>query len=386
MGLALQKIQSPAPGGATFSSHMPQTGANAWGLWATYQNSETSQGGYGATWTLIRSTDNGVTWTPFYTSPEYNGPPPSLICDRDNEVWVFQSSYDGAGAIHRILMMPSYNGKHDIFPWPETSSKFTVIYHAAYDSFYSLDNPGVFRVWDPNTLAITRTTTMFSVGMEYPLMSVSGARLLIAGTETLNNTGGLYQDCLFCISDDTGVSVQNAVGTTLPFPIECVTGGGMTSLVESADTSKQTWLASIVQPPGLTAVLGMYMAQQEVPPAMFALAVSTVPGTPDQLAIYNKNTLGDATAKIYNPYGFFCLDGTTLYCIGATATGQIAVIQWMGGNVWETVAVSTQTFTSIYGIAGMRARTPGLPIVLTFVNYVGGNREDQEVWLGVFSP
>lgn len=391
-------LQDPAPGGATYSSHVPQTGANASGLWLTFQDTEATAGGIGARWSLWRSTNGGASWSRYYQSGLYDGPPPSMHTDRENEVWVFEPTFTGGSApdkamvhLHRFLPEPPYNGQHDIIVSFEASksAKHTSIYDPSVSAFYFMGQGGDFLVVDPAG-AVTRRTQMFVAGagsgMGYPHMSLDGNRLYIGGTVAGDSAPVTYRDCLIGYSDDTGITVRNLGGTPLSFPITFAPDAGFTSFLPPSWRQHDVWLQGIAPRPDGSGVVGMVWYTEHVTHTLAAPPAAS-PGS-----TVNWSVLADANGACWDGYGILVRDGDDLYAIsggpvpGAAPAQCILIMKWTGTG-WQTVARTEEgAFSDDYAIAGMRRRTPGQPIVFTFTDQRAPQRWNQRMMVGVFNP
>lgn len=383
--LPLTVLQDPAPAGATFHSNVPRTGANAHGLWLAVQGTETVLGGYGATWSLYRSTDNGASWSLYYQSPSYDGPPPSLHADRNDEVWVFQPTYAARVDVHRIR--PA-TGQHNVYSFDaESSTKHTSIYHLAWQAFYYMGQHGDFIVFDPVSTQVTRRALMFGAGMGYPHMAVSGARLVVGATIAGDGNPRHYVGCVAAISDDAGNTMKSAAGDVLTMPVPLVASGGLISFVPGALENQDPWLHSLTMLPGTNAVLGIY--HTSTTGLHRAVGISIFPSPPNQLVVYNE-TMGDETATVYDGSGVFVRDGTDLYYIsGGLVPGisgrAIVAAKWTGGSTWRIVARTEIGFND-YAVAGPRQRAPGQPIVITVTDQRSPDRSNQRVLVLTFNP
>jgi hypothetical protein len=231
----------------TFDCTSQHIVSNANGIFMTYLHSDsTTTGDDVSNWRLVRSTDNGATWTTLANINAANAKAPAIETDEDNHLYVFVSSMVDNGSwsnsptyLYKFLS-PSY-----AVPTPTTNISYSAgksctmydqprqrLYFltwgaagAGAPNLWAVDKTGAVITGFPKTLW-TWNTSMYPM---YSLMYLTTSGTLVAAwtnqdityTSTGNEATPPYYDNRFIYSTDGGTTWTGTTGT-LTMPISAV--------------------------------------------------------------------------------------------------------------------------------------------------------------------
>lgn len=222
-------IDSQSTQSGTYSSHNQKVVSNKHGIFIAYIHS-TDPKTAESNWRLMRSTDQGKTFSLVYQST--NGTtPPALETDDGGNVFLIHSDYKtGQVFFYRFAASLNFqNPKITKVPNMGTVGKFAteidikrrlIYYFSQYNKFIAFDYGGGVR----KNLDLTKNGP--NAVMQYPYLYLDNGDLYVAWTNynypSLKNSLGnqtVYRSIHFVTSKDGGTSWQKSDGQPLRFPV-----------------------------------------------------------------------------------------------------------------------------------------------------------------------
>ena len=263
-------VETNVPVGALFHSHSQHVVQNQHGIFVAYLTSTNAT--YDATWKLVRSTNNGASFSTVYTGTSEQNPP-ALETDTAGNIYViYPTQTTGSNGTATFLKFAASNNFASPIVTktiPNASSKFTTHYDRYRDVIYYFtandSGPGTavqnlqynFSVLSLNgdvtrAVALTQGGSAVQSGVQYPQIASFGYDTYLAWTTDDSNPNSVpysphYRAIHVIKTEDGGYTFKKLDGTVLSSavntPIVADDTGPTDRITLSDEFEPQTWLS-----------------------------------------------------------------------------------------------------------------------------------------------
>ena len=251
IGVAL--VDSNAIGYATFQSHNQKVVSNTNGLFATY-NRQANANYTSETWRLVRSVDDGATFTTVYEGTDTIHPP-DLETDLEGNLYASRTDRATGNAYLYRFAVTNYAAEPRITPITNGISSYTrLLYEPAEDQFiHWVGTKGLYDTFHVMRRdgSLVAGYQLFSQGpgqnawMAYPHLSRDpGSGVLYASYTTAFFGHYLYWDIHCMATEDSGRTWRKLDGTPLSLPLVPDNTGPTDRVTLDDEFDFHTWLSS----------------------------------------------------------------------------------------------------------------------------------------------
>ena len=364
----------------SYSQHVVQ---NQYGIFLTYLKKYSESTGLG-TWKLMRSTDNGKTFTTLYTSQNHTSPP-VLETDSHGVIYLAYPETDVSTNAYFYRFFPENNfTEPTITTIPKASSgKFAMILDEPNGQLYYLSHYGRFVIIGMDG-QIRKNFSLVkfegaSAYMQYPLLTLDEKGVLYAAWTTQKKDQYLYWDIHFMLSKDGGVTWQKLDGSALQIPVRPDETGPTDRVTLDDEFTVHTFLSTLLAKNNK--IYFPYLAQFEPYRQHFA-RYDTLLAKKD-LDIYP--TWKGTTIQLDSLH-LFCatrLHESTypIYCVGEESSGRLGVlVSYDQGATWKDYAViSDPADTNPWLASGAREITSDGYLIGTYTNQISTTKNNSAV-------
>lgn len=242
------RLSSAAPGYATAQSHNQLIVSNSKGIFLAYLDSYQQDEVSRNFWTLLRSVDDGKTFSVLHRAHGVSAP--TVETDEEDNIYVFAPGLaDPADPSKGQLKFYKFTSSSD-FRNPLTSTipldkyvdRFTAIYDRARRQFYFFPYLDVPFLTLDMTGKVVASVRLFTTGpnalLEYPHMAMDGGRLFLAWTTATPVKPWRYYSIHAMVSDDGGRTWTSPATGRLELPIASDDTGPIPPI------GREAWLAN----------------------------------------------------------------------------------------------------------------------------------------------
>ena len=368
--IELTCIDPQVTGYAVFQSHNQKVLANQHGIFATYNRTRNEK--YTAqNWRLMRSVDDGKTFTLVYEETSATNPP-VLETDDSGNLYLFRSDdVSNSARLYRFLAADNFS-KPLITVIPGAGAgKFSAAIDLPRKQLYYFSHNEKFNVLSLDG-KILRSTRLFQPGrdayLQYPQLFLDHDGTLHAAWTTQKKDVYLYWDIHHMLSPDGGVTWKNLDGAPITPPVVADQTGPATRITRDDEFESHTWLSSFMALNGKLHFA--YLAQTK--PARMHYARFDIASVKQDVDLW-PDFKGE-TLNMLSLDGFFAartgVPGSPLFCTMHQKGNLACLVSRDNGATWHDYAFNSQKFNP-YCIGGSRAITKDGYIIGTFTDQVG---------------
>lgn len=397
-------LENSAPYKALFHTHNQHVAENTNGIFVSYVTAY-DDNTLDASWKLVRSVDNGASFSTLYTGTSEQSPPALESDVRGNVYLIYPTqTTDTNPTTATFLKFSAQNGFANPVltkSLPNASSKFTTLYDQYRDHIYyftAADSyPGTveqfrhknFLVLSPEgdvvrAVSLTQGGDAVPSGVQYPMLANFGYDLFLAWTTDDSEPGSAphYRTIHIIKTDDAGNTFKKLDGTVLSSapntPIIADETGPTDRITRDDEVAPNTWLS------GLAAtnykVHAMYNAYStDLPSRQHYVRLDAQSGTRitdiqptwclETRCILNTYIGGGFSIDLRNRW-----DSSTLYAVsGESGVSKPLVFKSTDdGKTWSLYATSNTSFPpDIYTIGTSRTVASDGSVIGAFVQQNG---------------
>ena len=353
---------------ATFQSHNQKVVSNKNGIFMTYVKNRNPT--YTAQqWRLLRSTDEGQTFSVVHESIDATNPP-VIETDAHANIYLIQMNWsDGNAYLHRFKASNNYNKPVVTIIPGAASGKYCMYLDQDREQIYLFSHNNQFNVLDMNDGSVNSSYNLLKAGkdaiLQYPLLEMEGDVLHAAWT-TQKHGVYLYWDIHHMQSRDGGENWTTMTGVPLSLPITADQNGPTDRITLNDEYLAHTWLSSFISRNKKLHFL--YQAQ-------------TKPTKRQHYVRFDRKT-NKYDKRIWPKFSgdeisLSGLDGllvskkndptSPLYAV-ASSNGYLGcLVSYDEGITWHDYAISKMTY-NLYSIGGYRTLTHNGSIIGSFVD------------------
>ncbi len=360
----------------TYQSHNQKVISNQSGIFLTYvhktlnkdQSTETD------TWRLVRSVDNGQTFSTLYEATGGTRAP-VIESDSAQNIYLVTANWSSPTQSQFLKFSPTNNYSAPVIQTTlnlnTISAKYSMELDESRSQLYFFAHGNTFSIIGldgkiKNQFPLTQAGS--SAHMHYPTLFIDETGILYAAWTTVDNaTGGTYWSIHFAKSENGGIAWKGSNGQPLELPIVADENGPTDRITLNDEFSSHTWLSSFFVRSN-QAYFTYYTREPHNRQhfVRYDLATSTI-----EQNIFPTFIGAEGNISLDTLDGGICVPNTntTIYCIGRSQSPYgVAVLRSEDrGTTWHDYAVSEPAASfPIYAIGGSLQVTTDGHIIGTY--------------------
>jgi hypothetical protein len=366
-------LDDAVPGYATFQSHNQKVVCNERGIFLAYLR--TRNEAYTAqTWRLMRSEDDGETFSVVYEAVHATNPPVIETDGQNNIHLVRVDLVDNNAYYYRFLATNNYENPEVTTIPGGAAGKYTLMLDAPRNQLYFFSHNNSFHVLGLDG-TLLQSFNLLTGGehavLQYPLLGLADDGELFAAWTTVKHNAYLYWDIHALRSTDAAQTWRDLAGKAVDLPVIADDTGPATRISGDDEFEVHTWLSSFAVKQ--EKLHFMYLAQT-VPPRERYIRYDAETGARD---VDIAPVFGGETLQIQALDGFFAhtADGP-LFATGSHAGKVTCLRSGDNGATWHDHAQSEKAY-NVYAFGGCRAVTRDGYILGTFTDQAGSNTSEE---------
>lgn len=346
---------------------------------------ESSQSAISSTWKLLRSIDNGETFSVVYEETNnYGNNAPALETDSNGNLFVLLSYYFTKNSEIWTFSPADNFSSHRVFTVPGSGigGKFTLLYDYANGNrfLYFFSHSGGFYKMKTDIQGNIQLVAGYQLTVagpsaqpQYPLLALDENGILYAAWTNWNTTMSKYWSIHAIRSLDKGNSWQTLNGAPLGLPVVCDETGPATRITSNNEFDVNTWLWNFLPRDNK-----IHFAYEIMAPPYDQIYVRYNLGTGQEDKRIQPEWKGNRVS-LASLDGFVVRDNGNpfrSYWVSRTADNHIGVLYTEdSGLTWHDYGKSDYSVApgrSIYATGGFREVTSDSFIIGAFTDYNNG--------------
>lgn len=370
-------IDNDATPFGTFQSHNQNIVQNRNGVFLTYIRSRNED--YTAQqWRLMRSTDEGKTFSVVYEATDTTSAP-AMETDEQDNLYLYRPNWvKGRGYLYRFLADDGYRSPIVTnFGLDSASGKYAMVYDLHRKTLYVAQNPFWFAALSTDG-SVLRKVKLWSFGeranLEYPQLNLAADGTIHLAWTTNVHGKYWYRSIHHMLSPDAGVNWRRMDGTQLPQPVKPDDPGVSQQISQTREYEDHTWLANFTTKQGkvhfVYATLDLESSKLKY---MNYVRYDASTGRRD---VHHTPEFRGEKIALNKSSGFFATsaaDDSPLFCVMADNDRIACLASVDQGRSWTDYARGETRYTGTYAISGCRETSRG---------YILGSFTDREQPIG----
>ena len=347
----------------TFQSHNQNIVQNRNGIFLTYIRSRNED--YTAQhWRLMRSTDEGQTFSVVYEATDTTSAP-AMETDEQDNLYLYRPNWvHGRGYLYRFLAEDHYRTPIVTeFELKSASGKYSMAYDRRRKTLYVAQNPFWFAALSTDG-SVLRKTKLWSSGeranLEYPQLSLAADGTIHLAWTTNVHGKYWYRGIHHMQSPDAGANWRRMDGTQVQQPVTPDDPGVAQQISQTDEDDYHTWLANFTTKQGK--VHFVYATLELEDSELKYMNYLRYDGATGRRDVHHTPEFRGEKIALAKSSGFFATSAAgdaPLFCVMADNDRIACLASVDQGRSWTDYARGETNYTGAYAISGCRETSRG---------------------------